>query len=55
MSLFLPLKYITNVKESKGIQIMKIAQIIYNYYIKPNKTLDVYILKLPSCIETLFR
>ena len=37
MSLFRPLKYITNVTESKGIQIMKIAQIIYNYYIKPNK------------------
>ena len=28
-----PLKYITNVTESKGIQIMKIAPIIYNYYI----------------------
>ena len=35
MSLFRPLKYITNVTESKGIQIMKIAQIIYNYYINP--------------------
>ena len=49
-----PLKYITNVTESKGIQIMKIAQIIYNYYIKLNKTLDIYIVKLPSGIETLF-
>ena len=28
MSLFRPLKYITNVIESKSIQIMKIAQII---------------------------
>ena len=53
MYLFRPLKYITNVTESKGIQIMKIAQIIYNYCIKPNKTLDIYIVKLPSCIETL--
>ena len=26
MSLFRPLKYITNVTESKGIQIMKIAE-----------------------------
>ena len=33
---------------------MKIAQIIYNYYIEPDKTLDIYIVKLPSCIETLF-
>ena len=48
------LKYITNVTESKGIRIMKIALIVYNYYIKPNKTLDIYIVKLPSCIETLF-
>ena len=54
MSLFRPLKYITNVTESKSIQIMKIAQIIHNYYIKPDKTLDIYIVKLPSCIETLF-
>ena len=57
MSLFRPLKYITNVIESKSIQIMKIAQIIYiiyNYYLKPDKTLDIYIVKLPSCIETLF-
>ena len=53
MSLFCPLKYITKVTESKGIQIMKIAQIIYNYYIKLDKTLDIYIVKLPSCIETL--
>ena len=53
MSLFCPLKYITNVTESKGIQNMKIAQLIYNYYIKPDKTLDIYIIKLPSCIETL--
>ena len=44
-----------NVTESKGLQIMKITQkIIYNYYIKPNKILDIYIVKLPSCIETLF-
>ena len=48
------LKYITNVTESKGIRIMKIALIVYNYYIKPNKTLDIYIVKFPSCIETLF-
>ena len=41
-------------RESKGLRIMKIALIIYNYYIKPNKTLDIYIVKLPSCIETLF-
>ena len=33
---------------------MKIAQIISNYYMKPGKTLDIYIVKLPSCIETLF-
>ena len=32
---------------------MKIALIIYNYYIKPDKKLDVYIVKLPSSIETL--
>ena len=54
MSLFCLLTYITNVRESKSIQIMKIAQIMYNYYIKPNKTLDNYIVKLLSCIETLF-
>ena len=54
MSLIRPLKYITNVRESKSIQIMKIAQFIYNYYIKPDKTLHIYIVKLPSCIETLF-
>ena len=47
MSLFRPLKYITNVRESKSIQIMKIAQIIIlQYYIKPDKTLDIYIVKL---------
>ena len=34
MSLFRSLKYITNVTESKSIQIMKIAQI--NYYVKPD-------------------
>ena len=28
---------------------MKIAQIIYNYHIKPDKTLDIYIVKLLSC------
>ena len=55
MSLFRPLKQVTNVTESKGIQIMKITQkIIYNYSIKPNKMLDIYIVKLPGCIETLF-
>ena len=54
MSLFRPLKYITNVSEGKGIQIMKTAQIIFNYYIKPDKALDIYIVKLSSCIETLF-
>ena len=54
MSLFRPLKYITNVTESKSIRIMIIAQIIYNYYVKPDKTLDICIVKLPSCIETLF-
>ena len=44
-----------NITESKGLQIMKITQkIIYNYYIKPNKILDIYIVKLPSCIQTLF-
>ena len=53
MSLFRPLKYITNITESKSIQNMKITQIIYKYYIKPNKTLDIYLVKLPSCIETL--
>ena len=50
MYLIRPLKYITNVTESKGIQAMKITQIIY----KPNKTLDIYIVKLPSCLKTLF-
>ena len=31
---------------------MKIAQIIYNYHgIKPDKTLDIYIFKLLSCIN----
>ena len=54
MSLFRPLKYITNVTESKSIRIMIIAQIIYNYYVKPDKTLDICIVKLPSYIETLF-
>ena len=54
MSLLRPLKCITNVTESKSIQIMEIAQIIHNYYIKPDRTLDIYIVKLPSCIETLF-
>ena len=29
---------------------MKIAQIIYNYHVKPDKTLDIYIVKLLSCI-----
>ena len=42
MSLFRPFKYITNVTESN------------NYYIKPDKTLDIYIVKLSSCIEALF-
>ena len=54
MSLFRPLKHITNVTESKSIRIMIIAQIIYNFYVKPDKTLDICIVKLPSCIETLF-
>ena len=49
----MPVKLNTNITESKGIQVMKIAQIIYNYYVKPDKTLDIYIVKLPSCIETL--
>ena len=30
---------------------MKIAEILYNYYIKPDKALDIYIVKQPSCIE----
>ena len=46
------LKYITTLHRVKVY--MKIALIIYNYYIKPNETLDIYIVKLPSCIETLF-
>ena len=54
MSSFRPLKYIKDVTESKSIQIMKIAQFIYNYYIKRDETLDICIVKLPSCIETLF-
>ena len=33
---------------------MKIAQIIYNYYIKPDKTSGIYIVKWLRCIETLF-
>ena len=48
MSLFRPLKYITDVTESKSIQIMKIAQFIYNYYIKRDETSDICIVKLPS-------
>ena len=32
---------------------MKVAQIIYNYYIKADKTLDIYIVELLSCIQTL--
>ena len=48
MYLFRPLKYITDVTESKSIQIMKIAQFIYNYYIKRDETLDICIVKLPS-------
>ena len=51
MSLFRPLKYITNVTESKSIQIMKIAQTIHNYYIKPDKTLDICIVRLPSFLK----
>ena len=47
MSRFRPLKYITNVTGSEvTTQIMKIAQIIYKYHIKPDKTLDIYIVKL---------
>ena len=34
MSLFCPLKYVANVTESKGIQIMKIARISISYPIK---------------------
>ena len=48
MSLFRPLKYITNVTESKSTQIMKIEQVIHNYYIKP---LDIYIVRLPSFLK----
>ena len=48
MYLFRPLKYITDVTESKSIQIMKIAQFIYNYYIKRDETLHICIVKLPS-------
>ena len=51
MSLFRPLKYITNVTESKSTQIMKIEQVIHNYYIKPDKTLDTYIVRLPSFLK----
>ena len=29
---------------------MKIAQIIYNYRVEPDKTLDIYIVKLLSFI-----
>ena len=47
MSLFRSLKYKRYNEWSK--QIMKIAQIIYNYHIKPDKTLDIYIVKLLSC------
>ena len=36
MSLFRLLKYITNVTESEGVQIMKIALIIYNSEIVKN-------------------
>ena len=54
MSLFCPLKCIINITESNSIQIMKITEIIYNYYIKPDKKLDISVVKLPSCIETLF-
>ena len=50
MSLFRSLKYITNVIESEvTIQIMKTAQIIYKYHIKPDKTFDIYIAKLLNC------
>ena len=45
MSLFRPLKYITDVTESKSIQIMKIAQFTYNYYIKRDETSDICIVK----------
>ena len=51
MSLFCPLKYITNVTESKSTQIMKIEQVIHNYYIKPDKTLDIYIVRLLSFLK----
>ena len=32
------------------LQRVKIAQIIYSYDIKPDKTLGIYIVKLLSCI-----
>ena len=49
MYLFRPLKSVTNVTEW-SMQIMKVAQIIYNYHLKPDKTLDIYIVKLLSCM-----
>ena len=50
MSLFHPLKYITNVTESEvRTQTMKIGQ-IKNYHIKPDKTLDIFVVKLLNLI-----
>ena len=46
MFLLRPLKYITNVTESEvRTQTMKIRQ-VKNYHIKPDKTLDIFIVKL---------
>ena len=51
MSLFCLLKKKNKRYREWSIQIMKIAQTIYNYHgIKPDKTLDIYIFKLLSCI-----
>ena len=52
MSLFCLLKKTNKRYREWSIQIMKIAQIIYNYHgIKPDKTLDIYIFKLLSYYE----
>ena len=45
MFLFRPLKYLTNVTES---------EVYKSWKIWPDKTLDIDIVKLLSCIETLF-
>ena len=50
MSLFRPLKYIKNATESEvRTQTMKIGQ-VKNYHIKPDKTLDIFIVKLLNLI-----